>query len=68
VSEETYTVTIDVVWITDAAVRVSDGDRTVWLPMSEIVNMRDVEESLIVGAMGVELELPVWLLREKELV
>ncbi|MCK5607552.1 hypothetical protein KAR91_37055 [Candidatus Pacearchaeota archaeon] len=63
-SNETTDVSGEIVRITGQAILINDGDRDVWLPISQIENF---DESWKVKD-TVDLEIPEWLAIEKELV
>ncbi len=55
-------ITVDILRETDAAILVSDGDREVWLPKSQIEYSGDP------GDESVCVEIPEWLAEEKGLI
>lgn len=47
---------------TERGVLVFDGDNKIWLPKSQILEMRKIKDS------DYEFEIPYWLAKEKEII
>jgi hypothetical protein len=63
---DTVTLMLDILRETEAAFLVSDGDREVWLPKSQIGNADELEG---VNCMeDIEVIVPEWLAEEKGLI
>ncbi len=60
--EERYEITLEKLRETDAAIQVTDGDVTVWLPKSQIVSEEHLRGNTY------EILLPEWLAHEKGLI
>ena len=69
-SQPTEIIFVDIKNETNAAYLIDAGDgNKIWIPKSEIENDLDVEQNIRQNKYnGIEMELPEWLLKKKDLI
>lgn len=65
-NDDYVSITVDVLYVTDSAVLVTDGDEdsNIWLPLSQIVDSDNLEP----GQEGAEIMVAEWLALKKGLI